>query len=96
MTREFFQTLAAGNNGEGVSMYFGSITQHSLKNSLWLLTDAEVLSNETMKFAHNLQRKMVREDNKLIEDIKLFEQRLWKAFYLDFSRIKLLGICGEK
>ena len=96
MTREFFQTLVAGNNGEGVSMYFGSIPQDSLKDSLWLLTDAEVLSNGTMQFAHNLQRKMVREEDKLLKDIKLFEQQLWKTFYSDFQRVKSLEFCGEK
>ena len=96
MTRQFFQTLATGNNGDGVAMYFGSIPAKSSKKALRFLTDAEVLSNGTMKFAHNLQRKMVREENELVEDIKLFEQQLWKAFYLDFLREKSLGFCGEK
>ena len=96
MTRQFFQTLATGNNGDGVAMYFGSIPAKSSKKALRFLTDAEVLSNGTMKFAHNLQRKMVREENELVEDIKLFEQQLWKAFYRDFLREKSLGFCGEK
>ena len=95
MTREFFQTLTSGNNGEGVSMYFGSIPQDSLKDNLWLLTDAEVLSNGTMKFAHNLQRKMVREEDKLLKDIKLFEQQLWNAFYLDFLRNRVSKFCRQ-
>ncbi len=90
MTREFFQILASGNDGEGVSMLFGSIPEESLKDNLWLLTDAEVPSNGTIRFAFNLQRKMVREEDKLLGDIKIFEQQLWKAFYLDFLRIKLL------
>ena len=89
MTRAFFQTLAVGNNGGGVSIYFGSIPQNSLKDNLWLLTDAEVLSNGTLQFAHNLQRQMVKTENKLIEDIKLL-----KAFYLDFQRVKSHGFCG--
>ena len=95
MTREFFQTLSSGNNGEGVSMYFGSIPQDSLKDNLWFLTDAEVLSNGTMQFAHNLKRKMVREEDKLLKDIKLFEQQLWQSFYLDFLRIKSLEFCDN-
>lgn len=95
MTREFFQTLASGNNGEGVSILFGSIPEKPLKDNLWLLTDAEVPSNITMRFAFNLQRNMVREEDKLLEDIKVFEQQLWKAFYLDFLRIKVPKFCRQ-
>lgn len=90
MTQEFFQTLASGNDGQGVSMLLGSIPGEPSKSNLWLLTDAEVLSNGTMKFAFNLQQEMVREEANLFKDIKAFEQKLWEAFYLDFLRIKSL------
>ena len=95
MTQEFFQTLALGNNGKGVSILFGSIPEESLKNNLWLLTEAEVMSNGTMKFALNLQRKMVREEDKLLEEIRVFEQQLWNAFYLDFSRNSVSKLCPQ-
>lgn len=93
MTQAFFQTLASGNNGEGVSLIFGSIPEESLKDNLWFLTDAEVLSNGTMKFALNLQRNMLKDEDKLVEDIKIFEQQLWNAFYQDFLRIRALKFC---
>jgi hypothetical protein len=93
MTQEFFQTLASGNNGEGFSIMYGSIPQESLAGNLWLLTDGEVMSNGTIKFGFNLQRQMVRNKDKLLEDIRVFAQQLWKAFYLDFLRIKLLKYC---
>ena len=44
-------------------------------------------------FGFNLQRQMVRNKDKLLEDIRVFAQQLWKAFYLDFLRIKLLKYC---
>ncbi len=93
MTQEFFQTLASGNDGDGFSIMYGSIPQESLTGNLWLLTDAEVMSNGTIKFAFNLQRQMVRNKDKLLEDIRVFAQQLWKAFYLDFLRIKSLKYC---
>ena len=93
MTQEFFNTLASGNNGNGVAMLFGSIPENSLKHNLWFLTDAEILSNGTMKFALNLQQKMVKEEDQLLEEFKAFETQLWKAFYHDFSRIKSLQFC---
>jgi hypothetical protein len=31
----------------------------------------------------------------LVDEIKRFEQQLWEAFYLDFSKIKSLGLCGS-
>ena len=37
--------------------------------------------------------EMVRNRDKLSEDIRGFAQQLWKAFYLDFLRIKLLKYC---
>jgi len=94
MTREFFQVLASGNNGEGLSIMIGSIPEESLKGILWLLTDAEVLSNGILRFAFNIQRNMVEEKDKLFEDIRVFTQQLWKAFYLDFLNLKSLGKCG--
>lgn len=93
MTQEFFQTLASGENGEGFNMLFGSIPGESLGDNLWFLTDAEVLSNGTMKFALNLQRKMVKDEDKLVEDLKKFEHQLWEAFYLDFLKIKSHNFC---
>ena len=57
--------------------------------------DTKNRSIGTMKFAHNLQRQMIRGEKELVDDIKRFEQQLWKAFYLDYSRIKSLGFCGS-
>ena len=88
MTQEFFQTLASGNDGNGFSIMYGSIPKESSSGNLWLLTDGEVMSNGTIKFGFNLQRQMVRNKDKLLEDIRGFAQQLWKAFYLDFLRIK--------
>jgi hypothetical protein len=51
------------------------------------------MSNGTIKFGFNLQRQMVRNKDKLSEDIRGFAQQLWKAFYLDFLRIKLPKYC---
>ena len=93
MTQEFFQTLASGNDGDGFSIMFGSVPKESLTSNLWLLTDAEVMSNGTIKFGFNLQRHMIGDTDKLLEDIRVFSQQLWKAFYLDFLRIKLLKYC---
>jgi hypothetical protein len=93
MTQEFFQTLASGNDGDGFSIMYGSIPKESLSGNLWLLTDGEVMSNGTIKFGFNLQRQMVRNKDKLLEDIRVFAQQLWKAFYLDFLRIKSLKYC---
>jgi hypothetical protein len=69
---------------------YGSLPQESLAGNLWFLTDGEVLSNGTIKFAFNLQRQMVRNKDKLLEDVRVFAQQLWEAFYLDFLRIQLL------
>lgn len=99
MTREFFSTLASGIDGTGVNMLLGSlpsmpsgnVPDESLKDSLWLLANAEILSNGTLRFAFNLQRSMMKEKDELAAEIKLFEQQLWKAFYRDYSRIKKLG-----
>jgi hypothetical protein len=93
MTQAFFQTLASGNDGDGFFIMYGNIAQESLTGNLWLLTDGEVMSNGTIKFGFNLQRQMVRNKDKLSEDIRGFAQQLWKAFYLDFLRIKLLKYC---
>jgi len=93
MTREFIQTLVAGNDGKGLSIMFGNLEKESPRGNLWLLTEAEVMSNGTLRLAFNLQRKIFSDDEKLSEDIRIFSQRLWKAFYLDFLRIKLLKSC---
>jgi hypothetical protein len=93
MTQQFFQTLASGNNGDGFSIMYGSIPQELLSGNIWLLTDGEVMSNGTIKFGFNLQRQMFGNKDKLLEDIRVFAQQLWKAFYLDFLRIKLLKYC---
>ena len=98
MTREFFNTLASGIDGTGVLMLLGSLpsmhsgiaSDESLKDNLWFLANAEVLSNGTLRFAFNLQRSMMKEQDELAAEIKFFEQQLWKAFYRDYSRIKKL------
>jgi hypothetical protein len=95
MTQDFFQTLASGNNGEGLSIIYGGLPKESIAGNLWFLTDAEVMSNGVLKFAFNLQRKMVGNQDKLLEDIRVFAQQLWKAFYLDFLRIKLVNFDSE-
>ena len=55
-----------------------------------LKSDAEVMSNGTIKLAFNLQRKLFREKEKLLDDLSLFSQEIWGAFYIDFNRIKSL------
>ena len=93
MTQEFFQTIVAGNDGDGLSIMYGNLPKKSLRGNLWLLTDTEVMSNGLIRFAFNLQRKFGRDEDKLLEDIRVFAQQLWKAFYLDYLRIKLLKFC---
>ncbi len=93
MTQAFFQTLASGNDGDGFSIMYGSIPQESLAGNLWLLTDGEVMSNGTIKFVFNLQRQMVGNKDKLLEDVRVFAQQLWEAFHFDFLRIQLLKYC---
>ena len=93
MTQAFFQSLASGNDGDGLSIRYGNLTKISLSGNLWLLTDAEVMSNGIIKFAFNIQRRIVRGEDRLLEDIRVFAQQLWKAFYLDYLRIKLLKFC---
>ena len=95
LTREFFQTLATGNDGDGLSIRYGNFSKETLSGSLWFLTDAEVLANGIVKFAFNLERKMIRDEEKVLEDIRVFAQQLWKAFYLDYLRIKLLKFCQK-
>ena len=92
LTQEFFRTLTLGNDDNGSSLMFGSIPKESLTENIWLITDAEIMSNGTIKFAFNLQRKMFIEKDKLLEDIRVFVHQLWKAFYLDFLRIKSLKL----
>lgn len=93
MTQEFFQSLASGNDNDGSSIRYGNIHKESLNGYLWLLTDAEVLSNGLIKWAFNIQHKIVRDEDQLIEDIRAFSEQLWKAIYLDFLSIKLLKNC---
>jgi len=93
MTQAFFQSLASGNDNDGLSIRCGNIPKESLNGYLWLLTDAEVLSNGLIKWAFNIQHKIVRDEDKLIEDIRAFSQQLWNAIYLDYLRIKLLKNC---
>lgn len=93
MTQSFFHSLVSGNDSDGLSIRYGNIPKESLSGYLWLGTDAEVMSNGLMKFAFNMQRKIIRDEDKLLEDIRLFSQLLWNAFYLDYLRIKALNVC---
>jgi len=93
MTQTFFQSLASGNDNDGLSIRYGNIPKESLSGYLWLLTDAEVMSNWIIKFVFDMQRKIIRDEDKLLEDIRVFAQLLWKAFCLDYFRIKSLNFC---
>lgn len=90
MTQAFFQSLASGNDGDGLSIRYGNMPKESLSGYLWLLTDAEVLSNGMIKFAFSIQRRIVRDEDKLLEDIRVFSQQLWESIHLDYVRIKSL------
>ena len=90
MTQEFFSTLTSGNDGHGSYLRLGSKSYSTSTYDLRLKSDAEVMSNGTIKLAFNLQRKMFREKEKLLEDLSLFSQAIWGAFHLDFNRIKSL------
>ena len=90
MTQEFFSTLTSGNDGHGSYVRLGSKSYSTSTYDLRLKSDAEVMSNGTIKLAFNLQRKLFREKEKLLDDLSLFSQEIWGAFSLDFNRIKSL------
>ena len=90
MTQEFFNTLISGNNGYGSYLKIGSIPNSKSTYHFQIKSDAEVMSNGTLQLAFNLQRNLFREKEKLIEELRRFTQQIWKAFYLDFKRIKSL------
>lgn len=93
MTQAFFRSLASGTDNDGLSIKYGNIPKESSIDYLWLVTDAEVMSNGIIKIAFDMQRKIIRDEDELLEDIRAFSQLLWNAFYLDYLRIKSLNFC---
>ena len=57
-------------------------------NYLAVKADAEVPGNGTIKLAFNLQRRFAREQKKLIAEFNQFNEKLWKAFYSDYQKVK--------
>ncbi len=84
----FFQTLAMGNGGIGSMIRIYSFAEQASKQSVLLLTDAEVLANGTLKLGFNLQRKFFAMPTELLVEIRAFKRQLWNALYQDFQRIK--------
>jgi hypothetical protein len=84
----FFQTLAAGNDGNGSVIRIYSFPEQASKQSILLNTDAEVLANGTIKLGFNLQRKFFAVPPELLVEIRAFKNQLWNALYHDFQRIK--------
>jgi hypothetical protein len=84
----FFQTLAMGNDGNGLLIRIYSFAELASKQSFLLNTDAEVLANGTLKLGFNLQRKFFVMPPELLVEIRVFKKQLWNALYHDFQRIK--------
>jgi hypothetical protein len=88
ITSDFFQALATGNDGQGAIVEFTGQQRAPLENSLEIRADAEALSNGTIKLGFNLQRRFAREQQKLITELKAFNEQLWNAFYRDYQKVK--------
>ena len=88
ITRDFFQALATGNDGQGAIVEFVGLQRAPLKNSWLICADAEALSNGTIQLGFNLQRRFAREQQKLITELKAFNEQLWNAFYRDYQKVK--------
>ena len=88
ITRDFFQALAMGNDGQGGRLEFAGLQRAPLKNSLLISADAEALSNGTIKLGFNLQRRFAKEQQKLITELKTFNEQILNAFYRDYQKVK--------
>ena len=62
---------------------------------IFALGSDDVMSNGIIKNAFNIQRKIVIDEDQLLEDVRAFTHQLWRAIYLDYLRIKLLKIVRE-
>ena len=88
ITSDFFQALAHANDGHGSILELESVPRIPGHNYLAVKADAEVLGNGTIKLAFNLQRRFAREQKKLIAEFNQFNEKLWKAFYSDYQKVK--------
>ena len=85
ITTRFFDTLARSNRGQGAEFELASLPQRAKKNSLWLHSDAEVVSNGTLKLGLNFQRAIAVDRHKLFTQIRALRKQLWYAFYRDYK-----------
>ena len=88
ITRDFFQALAMGNDGQGGRIEFAGLQRAPLINGLLMSADAEALSNGTIKLGFSLQRRFAKEQQKLIAELRAFNKQLWNAFYRDYQKVK--------
>ena len=88
ITRDFFQALAMGNDGQGGSIEFAGLQRAPLINGLLISADAEALSNGTIKLGFSLQRRFAKEQQKLIAELNAFKEQLLSAFYQDYQKVK--------
>jgi len=80
--------LATGNDGQGGRIEFAGLQRAPLINGLLMSADAEALSNGTIKLGFSLQRQFAREQQKLIAELKAFNEQLLNAFYRDYQKVK--------
>ena len=88
ITRDFFQTLALGNDGQGTTINIESFGARESANSVLVQADSEILANGTIKYAFNLQRKLRAKQHALLHEIRTFNKHLLDSFYRDYMRIK--------
>ena len=88
ITRDFFELLATGNNGQGAKLTFAGLPHSPARNSLRIRADGDVLANGTIKLGFSLQRRFAREQQKLLDEIQMFKSEILQAFYMDYQRIK--------
>jgi hypothetical protein len=88
ITSDFFQVLAMGNDGQGGRIEFMGLPQAPSRNSLVITADGETLANGTIKLGFNLQRRLAKDQQELIAEIRAFKSELLRAFYLDYLKIK--------
>jgi hypothetical protein len=88
ITSDFFQVLAMGNDGQGGRIEFMGLPQAPSRNSLVITADGETLANGTIKLGFNLQRRLAKDQQELIAEIRAFKSELLRAFYLDYQKIK--------
>jgi hypothetical protein len=86
----FFRTLALGNDGEGTHIRLESSGVREMKNYIRLQAGTEVLGNDTIKLAFNMQRKLLARQNALLKEIRAFNKQFIEAFYQDYQRVKTI------